>query len=130
MPQLKVHQILPLESGRGSNGEWKKQQVVFESADQFARKLCVAFWNDKANEAGSLTVGEMVNVEYNPESREHNGRWYTEVKGWKLDRQQQQGYTPQPQYQQAPPQQPQQGAPIGQPIPSGGFENTADDLPF
>ncbi|MEG2527943.1 MAG: DUF3127 domain-containing protein [Mucinivorans sp.] len=80
-----VHLVLPVVKGQGARGEWTKQEVVFELAqDQYNRKICVGFWNDKAPAAAALRVGERVLVSVNIESRERNGRWFTEARGWKF----------------------------------------------
>ncbi|MEG0467721.1 MAG: DUF3127 domain-containing protein [Mucinivorans sp.] len=80
-----VHLVLPVVKGQGARGEWTKQEVVFELLqDQYNRKICVGFWNDKAPAAAALRVGERVLVSVNIESRERNGRWFTEARGWKF----------------------------------------------
>ena len=80
-----VHLVLPEVRGQGARGEWVKQEVVFELVgDQFSRKICVGFWNDKAPSAAALRVGERVVVSVNIESRERNGRWFTEARGWRF----------------------------------------------
>lgn len=81
-----VYKVLPVVKGQGARGEWTKQEVVFEMPDEFNRKLCVGFWGDKALDAAGLKPGEMVEVSINLESREYNGRWYTEARAWKLTR--------------------------------------------
>lgn len=80
-----VHLVLPVVKGQGARGEWTKQEVVFELAqDQYNRKICVGFWNDKAPAAAALRVGDRALVSVNIESRERNGRWFTEARGWKF----------------------------------------------
>lgn len=79
-----VYKILPVVTGTGQRGEWKKQEVVFELPGEFSRKLCVSFWGDKAEDAARLVEGERVSVAINLESREYNGRWFTEARAWKL----------------------------------------------
>lgn len=81
-----VYRVLPVVKGTSQRGEWVKQEVVFELPGEFNRKLCVGFWGDKAQEAGALKPGEKVSVAINLESREYNGRWYTEARAWKLTR--------------------------------------------
>lgn len=82
----KVVAILPLESGQGRNGEWKKQQFVIEiESGQFPKKVCAQLWGDKIAQAG-LSLGEMVKVFFDIESREFNGRWYTDVKAWRVEK--------------------------------------------
>lgn len=122
-----VHLVLPLVTGQGARGEWKKQEVVFELPGEFARKVCVGFWNDKADDAGSLRIGDRIAVSVNIESRERNGRWFTEIRGWKMSRVEMQpiigGYAQHPQGNYGQPQQggygqPQQGG-YGQPQQGG-----------
>jgi hypothetical protein len=33
---------------------------------------------------GSFKPGDLVDVSFDVESREYNGRWYTDVKAWKM----------------------------------------------
>ena len=74
-------------------------------------------FGDKVNECPN--VGEEVKVSFDAESREWNGKWFTHLNAWKVERQGVQA-TQQPVYQQQQAQtQPQ--APATPPD---------DDLPF
>lgn len=81
-----VYRVLPVVKGTSQRGEWIKQEVVFELPGEFSRKICVGFWGDKAHDAASLKEGEKVSVSINVESREYNGRWFTEARAWKMNR--------------------------------------------
>jgi len=81
-----VWSVLPVVKGTSARGEWVKQEVVFEQPGEFNRKVCVSFWGDRAQEAGALQKGETVAVSANVESREYNGRWFTEVRAWRIVR--------------------------------------------
>lgn len=81
-----VYRILPPQSGTSARGQWQKQEVVFELPDEFSRKVCVIFFGDRAQDAATLQVGEKVNVSFNIESREYNGRWYTDVRAWRIQK--------------------------------------------
>ena len=50
----KIIQILPLQSGTGRNGAWKKQNFVIETFDKFPRKICFQLWNEKTDNFESL----------------------------------------------------------------------------
>ncbi|TVR74180.1 MAG: DUF3127 domain-containing protein [Marinilabiliales bacterium] len=82
----KVLQILPAQSGTGKNGPWVKQDFIIETPGDFARKICISAWGDRAEEAGALQAGDQVSVNVNIESREFNERWYTDVKAWKIEK--------------------------------------------
>jgi len=75
----KITQILPEIKGEGRNGPWKRQDFIMETDDQYPKKVCVSVWNDKVD-VGKLQPGDPVTVEISIESREYNGRWYTDVK--------------------------------------------------
>lgn len=81
-----VHLVLPVVKGQGARGEWTKQEVVFELPSEFNRKICVGFWNERSADAAALRIGDRIAVSANVESRERNGRWFTEVRGWKMSR--------------------------------------------
>ncbi|MBE6210824.1 MAG: DUF3127 domain-containing protein [Rikenellaceae bacterium] len=78
-----VYKILPPTSGTSARGEWKRQDVVFELPQEFSRKICVTFFN-KENDVAQLREGMTYMVSVNVESREFNGRWYTDVKAWRV----------------------------------------------
>lgn len=89
-----VYKILPLTKGTSARGEWQRQDVVFEMQDgSFARKICVTFFN-KPDDVAKLHEGATYNVSVNIESREYNGRWYTDVRAWRLQPKQESASVP------------------------------------
>ena len=80
----KLVQVLPLQTGAGKNGQWKKQDIIVETEGQYPKKVCVSIWGDKINEQ-VLKTGAMLNISFDVESREYNGRWYTDVKAWRVE---------------------------------------------
>ncbi len=86
----RITQILPLQSGEGRNGPWRKQEFIIETDGQYPRKVCIAVWGDKIDQF-TLKEGERVRASVNIESREFNGRWYTDVKAWRLEQDEAQG---------------------------------------
>jgi hypothetical protein len=80
----KLIQLLPLQTGTGKNGQWKKQEIIVETNDQYAKKICVAIWGDKAD-TNILQIGNQLKIDFDVESREYNGKWYTDVKAWRVE---------------------------------------------
>ncbi|MDR2036422.1 MAG: DUF3127 domain-containing protein [Bacteroidales bacterium] len=78
-----VEKLMP-QTGQGKNGEWKKQDIIIETEGTYPKKVCITIWGDKVDVA-SLVEGSMLNVSFDIESREFNGKWYTNVTGWKVD---------------------------------------------
>ena len=81
----KIIEILPVKSGQSANGEWRKQEYILETEAQYPKKVCFMAWGDKIDQF-NLQQGEAVEVSIDLESREYNGRWYTDVKAWKISR--------------------------------------------
>lgn len=120
----RIIQILPLQSGMSKAGnEWKKQEYILETDAQYPKKVCFNLFGDKIDQY-PMTVGEEVVISLDVESREFNGRWYTDLRAWKVDKVADMA-------QNAPMQA---GVPAPPPAdffaanPSGEMSN--DDLPF
>lgn len=79
----KIIAVLPLTSGQGRNGMWRAQDYVLETQEQYPRKVCFNLFGDKID-TYPMEVGDMVEVSFDIESREYNGRWYTSVRAWKV----------------------------------------------
>lgn len=123
--KAKVVQVLPMEGGTSKSGNaWSKASLIVETAEnpQYPKKIKIS--NMKNAEAFSkIAIGTEVSFKVEVESREYNGRWYTEVNCWGWDVHQ---VTPTQQIPAQPAQQPvyQQTQPQTAPAPQ------ADDLPF
>lgn len=123
----KIIAVLPEQGGTSKMGnEWKKQEYVLETHDQYPKKVCFQiFGADKIQQAG-IQPGEEVRVYFDIDSREYQGRWYTNISAWKVERPEASGING--------------GIPDAQEAASSGFAapappdfpspNPADDLPF
>jgi Domain of unknown function (DUF3127) len=80
----KITQLLPLQTGEGKNGPWRKQEFILETEAQYPKKVCIAAWGDKFNN-DLIQIGKTVNVSFDVESREYNTRWYTDIRAWKIE---------------------------------------------
>lgn len=134
-----VTAILDLQEGTSKAGNaWKKQEYVLETVEQYPRKVKFDFFGDKVDQY-PLQVGDLVTIYVNIESREFNGRWYTDVRAWKCENGDTRGAEGQP---AAPSgytspivpgtaEQPAFAAPVvPQFSPEATAPNPTDDLPF
>jgi hypothetical protein len=129
-----VHTILPEQSGTSARGEWHNQNVVFEmqTNSQYPRKVSVKFFN-KRDEVSRLVVGAAYKVTFDVESREYQGRWYTDVVGRRIEPKEA-AQMAQPQYSEPLPT----AAPAAMAVPMPTEEPSmpaqgavvVDDLPF
>lgn len=121
-----VVEILEEKSGESSNGPWRKQDFILETDDQYPSKVCITQWGDRIEEF-DVEEGERLTAHVDIESREYEGRWYTDVKAWRVERPDEAG--------REPPEG--GGSEPGFPDPSDSGEGTGagdevpdDDLPF
>ena len=82
----RIIHVLPLQEGVSKAGNpWKKQEYVLETEEQYPRKVCFNLFGDKVDQYPAA-IGEDVVVSFDLESREFNGRWYTDVRAWKIEK--------------------------------------------
>ena len=79
----KIIQVLPEVGGVSKAGnEWKKQEYVLETHDQYPKKVCFQiFGADKIAQA-AIQPGEELTVSFDIDSREYQGRWFTSINAW------------------------------------------------
>jgi hypothetical protein len=127
----KIIQVLEKQTGAGKNGTWEKQEYILETQGQYPKKVCFNIWGAKIAQF-NIQNGEFVNLGIELESREYNGRWYTDVRAWKVER---------PGAQSMPAQNmsaPQNMASdpfasteqMDDPFSAAGSDEGSDDLPF
>ena len=112
----RVVEILDEQSGEGRNGPWRKRDFILETPGDYPSKVCITQWGDDIDKF-AVSEGEELVAHIDIRSREYQGRWYTDVKAWRVEKDQgaqQQGSGP-----GAP------GASPESPPPPGD-----DDLPF
>ena len=118
---------------------WKKKEWVVENlGSQYPRKVKLQCFGDRSDLI-NLEAGRDYKFTIDIESREYQGRWYTDVSVLRVDEPTGQGAMPQGGFQQ--PQSNFGGAPFGNPSgePFGGdafgggtasSDNSDEDLPF
>ena len=72
-----------MQTRKGKKGDWKKQDLIVETGDTYPKKICVSVWGDKINPS-ILVVDNDLRIDFDIESREYNGRWYTDIKAWRI----------------------------------------------
>jgi len=81
----KVTQVLEEQSGESARGPWRKQEFILETQGDYPKQICVVQWGDNIDEFG-LKEGETITAHIDIQSREYKGRWYTDVKAWRVER--------------------------------------------
>lgn len=121
----KIVSKLGVRTGQSARGPWESQDFVLEYMDgSYPTSVCFsAFGNDKVQELAKYQVGDSVKVSFNIRGREYAGRWYNDLRIWRISPLQGQAAA-------AAPQQsvPRQSAPLDTPPPPS-FEDLPEDSP-
>lgn len=85
----KIIQVLPLQGGvsKTSGKEWALQAYVLETLENYPKKVHFEVFGDDRIKANPCDVDDIVSVDFDIESREFNGRWYTSIRAWRIVKQ-------------------------------------------
>lgn len=85
----KIIQVLPLQGGvsKTSGKEWALQAYVLETLENYPKKVHFEVFGDDRIKANPCGVDDIVSVDFDIESREFNGRWYTSIRAWRIVKQ-------------------------------------------
>ena len=77
---------MDVQSGRSARGDWAKQEflVEFQEGKFPSTAVFTAWGQDKVSELDRFSMGDQVKVTFNVSSREFNGRWYTDLRMWRI----------------------------------------------
>lgn len=112
-----VINVLEEESGQGRNGTWRKRAFVLKTPGEYPKQVCIIQWGDSIDKF-PVQSGETVTAHIDIQSREYNGRWYTDVKAWRIEREAGGGSS--------------RGGDDEPPLPDEpeGFDSADEDVPF
>lgn len=83
----KLFAKLALQTGTSARtgSQWQKQEFVIETEDQYPKKICSSLWGDKVDQLAQFNIGDPIKISVDIESREYQGRWYTDIRAWKIE---------------------------------------------
>ena len=135
--------IAVLEPRRGTSSrtgsEWVCGQYVLETMDQYPRKLFFEVFGSDRMQQFNIQMGEEINVFFDINAREYQGKYYNDIRAWRIDRVQPgqpapadnaANFPPMPNTPPAQPAAPQQMAGAAPQQPDFKQSEPEDDLPF
>lgn len=82
----KIKAKLASQSGNSARGGWIRQDFVIEYPDgNYTSEACLSAWGqDKVDDLARFQVGDAVKVSFAVKAREYSGRWYNDLRIWKI----------------------------------------------
>ena len=114
--------VLPLRTGESARGPWKSQDYViefYEDNAQYSSKMMFNVFGDNVDRF-AIQQGQQYTVSFNINAREYQGRWYNDLRAWRV-----MPYNGQPAQQAAPSYAQPQQAPIAQPAMPNNIQTPA-----
>lgn len=123
----KIIAVLEARSGqsRTTGNNWMTQDYVIETHEQYPKRLCFNVWGEDKIHQFNIQVGQELTVSFDINAREYQGRWYNDIRAWKVEQYNQNA----PAAAAAAPTEPANSfAPTGSFAPTDSQSD--DDLPF
>ena len=121
----KIIAVLEARSGvaKSSGNPWKIQEYVLETiGEQYPKKMMFSIFGEDKIQLAAINIGDEVVVSFDINAREFNGRWYNDIRAWRVSHDVNGG---------APAAQPYvQAAPAAAAPDPFAPSNEKDDLPF
>lgn len=121
----RISRIFPTSSGTNQQGNtWKRQEFIFEyferPEDRYCDRVLLSIMNERID-TFDIHEGDEVKIGFSHNVREWNGKWYNEMRVYRLEK-----ISHAPQNEPEPVEAPQPAsAPVEQPK-----TEEEDDLPF
>lgn len=98
----KIIAVLPPKQGvsQSTGNAWMCQDYVLETQEMYPKKVCFNVFGAEKIQEMNIQLGETLTVSLEINANEYQGKWYNQVKGWKVVRVSVQGQ----QQAQVPPQ--------------------------
>lgn len=64
---------------------WKKRDFVIKTIGNYPKDVHLAAWNNAIEQLDRCKLNDNVQVSFNPTSRQHNEKWYTELQAWRIN---------------------------------------------
>ena len=77
-----VHQI---DQEQTFASGFTKRMIVIKTEEKYAQTVPIEFFKDDVIKVEKLKLGQEVTVHFNLRGSEHNGRFYCNLQGWKID---------------------------------------------
>ena len=105
-----------------SGSPWMTQEFVLETInEQYPKKMVFNIFGEDKIQQAAISVGDVVVVSFDINAREYNGRWYNDVRAWRVSHD-----VP----GNAPVEHAPEATPAAAPAPEFAPSNDNDDLPF
>ena len=93
----KIIAILQPKGGVSKAGnEWKMQEYVIETHEQYPKKMCFEVFGAEKIEQFKIQIGKELTVSFDVDARQWQDRWFNSIRAWNVNRSMEPQLTTQP----------------------------------
>jgi hypothetical protein len=83
----KIIAVLEARSGqsRTTGNMWMSQEYVLETSEQYPKRICFNVWGEDKIKQFNIQNGQELTVSFDINAREYQGRWYNDIRAWKVE---------------------------------------------
>ena len=83
----KIIVVLDARSGqsRSTGNMWMSQEYVLETSEQYPKRICFNVFGEDKIKLYNIQQGNDYTVSFDINAREYQGRWYNDVRAWKVE---------------------------------------------
>ena len=89
--EIKGRILAVLEERSGTSqrtgNNWRCGQYVLETIEQYPKKMLFEVFGEDKIHSMYIQMGEELTVFFDVDAREYNGKWYNQIRAWKVERQ-------------------------------------------
>lgn len=85
----KIINVLEERSGvaKSSGRPYRVAQYVLETIEQYPKKMMFEIFGEERIKQMNIQANEELTISFDIDSREYNGKWYNQIRAWKVERQ-------------------------------------------
>ncbi len=80
--QGKVIAALEPRTGVSARGDWKSQDFVIETHENYPHKMVFSVFGEERLQRFNIQIGQEVSVSFDIDAHEYNGRWFNNIRAF------------------------------------------------
>ena len=83
-----IKQVMDARGGVSSRDgrAWKLQQFLLETIEQYPRRMVFEVFGEDKLQQMDIHQGEEMTVSFDVDAHEYQGRWYNQIRAWKVEK--------------------------------------------
>ena len=69
---------------KATGNAWVAQELVIETQGEYPKKMCFEVFGEERIKEFNIQVMDTLTVSFDIDAREYNGRWYNDIRAWRV----------------------------------------------